>query len=290
MKTALQKNVRSCGSILAFTGTVGLALSTGVATASGSTLLCNKRQTNCVVETNQMTIGDSVGVFNRDGEVVAIGQVNGMRGDRRTFKVGKRHGKIMKSHSLALLDAKPGTRNFASTYRVYRSPSKYAVGSSIGLSSVGVGDGSAALEASVFGAYRKWSLQFIGRGIYGALDGKVTRSSATAGLETKPLSYRSLGVLGGAAYTLREKKSLSVRAEITGGLAYVGAVIDDSKELVKDQDFDARVDNGFGLALRGSIGAVWNLGSWHLHGDLVESVTHRAVATTLAAGISRDLK
>src|SRR5690242_19276795 len=81
-------------------------------------LQCNRKQTKCVTETTQLTIGDEVGVFNPDGELVATGEVTNMKGERRAVVINKRHGSIHGNYNLALLETKPSDAHFASTYKV----------------------------------------------------------------------------------------------------------------------------------------------------------------------------
>src|SRR4051812_23593628 len=101
---------------------VSVAVSSVATTAlSRAELQCNKLQTKCVAENNKLTIGDQVGIFNEDGELVATGEVNAMRGERRAVQIDKRHGTIRRNYKLAMMDDKSSSANLTPV-KIYRDP------------------------------------------------------------------------------------------------------------------------------------------------------------------------
>src|SRR4051812_16205965 len=78
--------------------------SSALAREIGRDLMCNKKQTKCLTESTDLTIGDQVGIFNDEGELVATGEVKAMRGDRRAVLINTRHGDINSGYHLALLE------------------------------------------------------------------------------------------------------------------------------------------------------------------------------------------
>lgn len=268
---------------------IGLSLTSSV--ASARSLQCNKDQSLCLTESTQLTIGDRVGIFNSDDELVATGDVSSMKGDRRAVLINQRHGSIRKGYSLTLLDNRgEGSESSETMYKIYREPAKVAVGGSVGYSTVSIGDGSPATEFSAFAQWRKWKgMQVIARGTYTAMEGQVTRNSEI-GYEHLPISISTIGALGGVGYILRENKPLSFRGELAAGAMYLSGNIDGDADLVDDSSTNSHVKNGLAPGARWSVGAVWNLTNWHLHGDIAQTIVHQAFANTLALGVSKDMK
>jgi hypothetical protein len=281
-----KKLVVSCAAFSAF------ALSTPA--MASRNLQCDKMQTHCVVgESTDLTIGDKVGIFNDDGELVATGEVRAMRGERRAVLINERHGSIHKNYKLALLDrseASDASGSNVAAYKVYREPPKVDIGASIGYSTVSIGDGSPATEFSVFGQVRKWGgLQLVGRAVYMAMEGQLTRYTA-GGTDNLPISVSGMGLLGGIGYVAREGQTVSFRGELAAGGMDVNATVGGDKSLVDSGQTNARVKNGFGAYGRAALGPVLNMDSWHFHLDYAPSLVYQAFANTLAAGVSKDLK
>jgi hypothetical protein len=262
------------------------------AALGGGPLVCNKSQTKCLTETRQLTIGDEVGVFNTEDELVATGEVRAMRGDRRAVVIGERHGQIRKSHKLVLLETKRSDASYTTAYKIYREPANLSVGASGGLSSVSVGESTPAMEFSAYAQWRKWyGLQLVLRGVYTAGEGSVTTYDVEEDKQIQaPISLSGMGILGGVGYVMRENKPLSFRTELAAGGMQMSAAIDGDSALVDDGAYNARVKNGFAAYGRGSFGVMYNMSSWHIHADLVQALTQQAHFSTIAAGVSKDLK
>lgn len=264
---------------------------TAANTAFGkANIQCNKKQTKCVTESTGLTIGDKVGIFNDEGELVATGEVNAMRGERRAVLIDKRHGAIRKGYRLTMLENKAAGSDL-SAVKVYREPAKLSVGFSGGLSSIVSSSGAPASELSVFGQMRQFGgLQIIARGVYMAMEGDATRY-ADQGTETLPMSVSGIGLLGGVGYVVRDNKLLAFRGEAAVGGMSVSAAIDGDPSLVsEDEGFKSDFSNGIGFYGRLSAGAQLNLESWHIHADVAQSFIQKANGYTIAAGVSKDLQ
>lgn len=273
--------------------TVGLTTILGLSATSAfakPNILCNKKQTKCVTESTGLTIGDKVGIFNEDDELVATGEVNAMRGERRAVLIDKRHGSIRKGYRLTMLEDKAAGSDL-SAVKVYREPAKISAGFTGGLSSIVSSAGAPASELSVFGQMRKWGgMQLTARGVYMAMEGEATRY-ADQGTETLPMSVSGFGLLGGAGYVLRENKPVAFRGELGLGLMHVKAAIDGNPSLVaEDEGFSSDFQNGFGFYGRLSAGAQLNLDSWHVHADVAQSFIQKSHGYTIAAGVSKDIQ
>ena len=258
---------------------------------SRAEIQCNKKQTKCVSDTTQLTIGDSVGVFNDDGELVATGEVIAMKGERRAVQVDSRSGVIQRDYNLALLETKPTDPGFRNAYTIYRDPPKMSVGATAGLSTVSIGAGSPGMEYTVFGQYRVLGgLQLIGRGVYMSTSGEVSHLSDRVGLETRPFAVDGLGLLGGVGYVIREGKTISFRGELGIGGMFVSADVDGDTSLVDSGAYELRMKNGVNPFGRGTAGIMINVSGWHGHIDVAEAVVAQAAESSLALGLSKDLK
>lgn len=272
---------------------LGLAsvLSTPAFARDDKELLCNKTQTKCLTESKDLTIGDQVGVFNEDNELVATGEVKAMRGERRAVLINKRHGQISRGYHMALLETNTASDASSSTttaYKIYREPSKMKVGAELGYSSWSIGDSSPATEMSVFASWRKWGgMQLIARGVYTAMEGEVTHYGEID-TETLPISMQGMGLLGGVGYIVRESKPLSFRGELGVGGMMVNATVDGDEDRVEETN--SHIENGFAPYGRWTLGVIYNIDSWHLHADFAQSLVYDAMANTIAVGVSKDIK
>jgi hypothetical protein len=267
-----------------------LAATLGVASAArAADLQCNKEQTRCLTETKDLTIGDQVGVFTTDGQLVATGEVKSMHGERRAVLIQKKHGAIRKGYTLALLgDRKSDVSTEA--YKIYHEPAKVSFGASLGYSTFNIGEGIAAPELSGYGAYRFGpGFTAIGRAVYVSLNGDVTHDDGARGDEQLPLTATGIGLLGGVAYTARESKTIGFRGELAAGGLYVAAAVDGDSGLADDPSAHAKLKNGLNPYGRAAVGAMLNFAPWHVHADAAQSLAHEAMAYTLAIGASRDL-
>lgn len=259
-------------------------------TALAKPLQCDKTQTHCIAESTDVTIGDQVGIFNDDGQLVAKGEVRAMRGERRAVLIDERFGEIHKNYHLALLDKSSSDENLGRAYSLYRDPAKISVGTEAGYSEVGIGEGNPAAEMSVYAAWRTSSgLQLVTRAVYLAMAGTVTQTTGLVS-EQVPMNLTGMGLLGGFGYVAREGKPVSFRGEIAGGVMQVHATIAGDESLVNDGGNNVRVKNGIGPYGRASLGPVLNFDDWHVHLDYAPSLIDQALANTLAAGVSKDLK
>lgn len=276
---------------LATTFVTAGALLLSAAALAKPELQCNKKQTSCVIDNQNIAIGDEVGVFNPEGDLVATGEVSHMKGERRAVIINKRHGAIHGDYNLALLQTKTTDPSFKNTYSIYREPSKMAIGAEAGLSTWAIGEQTPAAEYSIFAQWRKWGgMQVIARGVFTAMEGRVSRYGETQGLEEESLSVKGAGLLGGVGYVLRDGKTISFRGELAAGGMYVSADVGGDPALVDETDFQVRVHNGLNAYGRGSLGAMLNFGAWHVHADFAASLLANASGTTVAAGVSKDLK
>ena len=264
--------------------------------ASARDLQCNQNQSRCVIEDRDLTIGDEVGVFTRNNELVAVGVVKGMRGHRRAVDITEINGTIRKGHRLALLDRSMdgGSDAVASKrgFRVWRDEALYTVGGSLGFASIGIGEGAPGTELSGFAAWRKFpGFEMVGRMTYLGMEGEVSRISGRVdGIETQPISMRGIGLLGGVGKTWMHNRPLSARAEAGVGFMHVGASVAGSSGDVEGAGYDTLVTNGFGKYLRGSASGIYNMQDWKLELGVAQTMFHDALSTSIGIGVMKDLR
>lgn len=268
-----------------------VAITGGFSSAQAEEIMCNKKQTRCVTESQIVSIGDKVGFLNEDNELIAVGQVKGMKGDRRAVLIQKRHGTISQDTRLTLLGGVESDATNMAEYKIYQRPSEMSVGASLGYSSVNIGEGSPGVETSAYGQWRSWrGINIVGRGVFSQMEGTVQNYSANE-VENVPVSATGIGLLGGASYIMRQTKPLSFKVEAGLGLMYLSASVDGDSGKIGEPGYNTKVKNGVGTYGRWSIGAMYNIGSdWHVHADIVQSLIYEALANTLAGGMSMDLK
>lgn len=263
----------------------------GYSNAFADEIMCNKKQTRCVAESNMVAMGDQVGFLNEDNELVAVGEVKGMSGHRRAVLIQKRHGTIYRNHRLTLLGGVNSDTLSMGQYRIYKRPSEFSVGGTLGYGSYNIGDATTALETSGYGQWRYWrGINLVARGTLTQLEGSV-QGYSNYSAHTSSLSATGLGVLGGASYIVRESKPLSFRGEAGIGFKYFNTTIDGDSGNASDDTYNTRVRNGFSPYGRWSLGVMYNMGTaWHIHADFVQSLAGEAFANMISGGLSMDLR
>ncbi len=255
-------------------------------------LECDRKQSFCLVEDKLLTVGDRVGLFNGYDEVVAVGVVNKMTGQRRRIKILKSYGRIQRGMRVALLDA--GIRKVDTVekrYDVYVPPKKTNFGGHIGLASLSIGEYNSGQVASGYGQWRssKKYFQYVARGLLLNSQGRIGREDTVKGIEKQDMSMWGLGALGGIATMLRETRDISFRGEATAGLMYLDAQIGGSAQNVENAGFDSKVYNGIGPMLRIAASMQYNFQPWRAEALIAQSFVHEAPMLSIGLGMSRDI-
>ena len=269
-----------CGVLLMLAMTVS-----GSAFAKG--LECDQSQKQCMIDNARLSIGDKVGVFNGDDELVARGEVTDIDGERRAVRIERRYGPIQRGYRLALLGGRDGLS--ASSYRIHREPGLLEMGASLGVASVAIGEGAPGAEASGYAAYRVApGLRLLGRFVYETASGDITRYNDNI-VSKGNIAMQGIGLLAGGAYTWREGRELSFRGEAGLGMMQVTATVDGDAGAVNDGTNEAHVKNGAQVFGRWSIGARYRFSEWSANLDFAESLVGSALANMVVVGLSRDI-
>lgn len=268
-----------------------VALSSLSATAA-TKLQCNKQQTRCLTQSTRLSIGDKVGIFNDDGDLVAKAEVSAIRGSKRALKIAERHGVIRSDYALALIEYDKAfkSRDAIDSFRVYKAPPEQTIGASYGFGNTLIGGSS---DTNEWSAYSEWAwlgdTQLVARGVYQGIEGVVNRST-DEGEEEGALSVRAMGALGGVSYSLWRNHPKSLRTEFGVGLMHISAKVAGDPGLVSNQGFDTSIKNGPQFYVRGSLGGMINFDDWHITADFAQSRFNAAISNFIVAGVSKDLK
>ncbi|MCX6129788.1 MAG: hypothetical protein NTX25_12110 [Proteobacteria bacterium] len=112
---------------------------------------CDKPQNYCEVETKRLTIGDKLGVFSTDGQLVAIGEVSEIRSRSRTVKILKKWGLLYRSYEMEPIDDEKAN-NPERFFQILTPLPNLAWGVNLGAINLGIGDSflGTALEGSLY--------------------------------------------------------------------------------------------------------------------------------------------
>lgn len=253
---------------------------------------CNKKQTRCYTDDRDLSIGDEVGVFTTDDELIAVGTVKAMRGSKRLVSISESTGTIRKGHRLALLERSAADSDVSQSFKIYRDKSPYFGGASFGLATAGVGQGVPAMDFSGFGGMRRFGdIDLIGRVNYLTYKGEISRATTEAtGTETQSFSVHSLGLAGGVGYTWMHNRPLSVRGEVAVGFAHVTADVGGDAGEVEGAGYPMKVSNGFGKLIRGGVSGLYNMNDWKIELGLSNAWIHDVMATGASFGVIRDIR
>jgi|GEM_PF-1632268 len=228
---------------------IAFSMMTLASVAHAGPFACNSEQTYCDVRDKGVAVGDAIGFFNKDDELVAVGTVTKIDGIERRVEFSKKYGGIRKNHTYKILD-NADEAELTKKYRVYREDSKISVGGGLGLASIGVGDGAAGLLVEGFGGYSLGrGLKVIGRGMFTSVS---TTANGDIDAPTKNANYSltGFGIMPAIAYHHNAAKQFSVMGEFGLGFMYASATVDGSADGL--ENYVTEIENGFGMLMRGS--------------------------------------
>lgn len=258
--------------------------------AFARTLQCNKAQTYCITEDINLTVGDRVGLFNADGELVATATVHGMSGEKRALQIEERNGSISADDQLRLLDdPAEGISVDKQVYQPHKDQADAQYGGMLGLSSFTFGSGATGEEVGAYGQWRKWGNAFlIARANAFTASARVRRYDGV-NFVTQNEKASGVGALGGIGYESTQTRPFSVRVEADLGAIDVNSTLGGSSSLSDQNRSDTKMKNGVDLYGRWGLSGVYNLEVWHFELGFAESIIDQAVANTIVFGVSHDI-
>lgn len=253
--------------------------------ANSGVLRCDAMQKSCVVVNKRITVGDKIGFFNRDNELVAYGAVDRIIGDQRNIAIERRTGTIHAADRVALLENSSST-DLVRQYTVYRPPATMTVGGGIGLNSLGVGDGTAGVDAQAYGEMALNSQIFgVGRAMILTSGGEVNGGNAE--YQTGSYSMMGFGLAPGIAYSLWHNKKTTLRAEAGAGFMYISSSVDGDSGLV--DHYIEELHNGFNLFMRAEVNVYYRFGEWRPYAGASLMRVSEALAGTIGLGLAKEM-
>ena len=143
-------------------------------TLFGQSLRCDRQNQFCLVDNRRLILGDKMGIFNEYNELVAVGEVDEMKGSQRRITLKKVYGLITRDSKAVIIEDSQA-QNPEASFRVVRPPVKNFAGGSVGLGHLNIGAGGMTLDFEGFyEILSDYGFKFVGRGALLYSSGKVT--------------------------------------------------------------------------------------------------------------------
>jgi hypothetical protein len=258
---------------------------------------CSSDKKQCIVNSRELITGDRVGLFGSNDRLVAWGKVQRMSGSRRVVQIETAYARIGGSERVALLTNVTDPLSIEQMYTPQKDKGDNMVEASLGSASYAIGPGASGYEVSGAWIIRSWmDIELVSRGFFSSMQGEVARSivsrdylgQESLGVDVQPLAANIVGGVAGIGYTLFSDSTVSIRPEVAGGFGYVAGVIGD-RDLNAESGYQNKLNNGFGLAVRGNVQAILNLSRWHIGVGLGQTRIHDAFASTVGFSLGMSL-
>ena len=245
----------------------------------GDDFICDVEMLNCRVVDSDMAIGDSVGFFDKEGKLYAIGEVV-------KLEVGFREIEIIQLFSAISPDAQfrvisDDERKSALLDKHHYLPN-YFVGASVGYKRMALVDSLAGFNCGVYLARRihKHMAVFI-RSDYAYVDAVIEREEIDE-RHTFDVQAALMSFYSGVAYEVFPQHYLSPLLELGAGIAAVNTARPDGVKI--DEDIA-----GMHLLLQATLGVQLNVQNWRLQAGIVQSLVGNTGAHTFAATLARGI-
>lgn len=214
---------------------------------------CDKEQNRCEVQTKRLTVGDKIGVFTSDKQLVALGEVTDIDGGQRIVKITKKWGPLLRNHDIDIIKDEFST-NPESHYTIITPLPPMVWDVQLALVNIGVGDGFFGEEVSgLFLKHFARDLSYYARLSY--LTGSGKASDNLDGANAQSLKISNIGLTGGLSEMIQPSSTIAVRldGELGVGIGNVklGGGFNENKVL------NNRFKDGAGLDARVGAAAVW---------------------------------
>jgi|GEM_PF-2140317 len=258
---------------------------------------CNASRSACIVASKELITGDRVGLFTSDDRLVAFGRITKMSGSRRILVIDKAYSSIDGDERVSLLNNVTDPASIEDLYTIKRNKGRKMVDVSVATASFSVGSGAAGTETTGAWIVRSWKdLELTGRAMFSNVSGEISQpyvlrdylGQESRSVDVQNFSANVYGGLAGVGYTLFGGSRFSLRGEVDAGAAYIAGIVGDS-DMTSDSGFNTRMQNGFGLVVRGTATAMLNAGSWHVGLNLGQMTIQDASATTIGVSLSKSI-
>ncbi|MBF0440942.1 MAG: hypothetical protein HQK54_03480 [Oligoflexales bacterium] len=220
----------------------------------GYQVKCNEDQSICQVETKRLAKGDRVGIFSKDGYIVALGIVAKIIGEEREIKITKKYEEITASCELEKIQDNEANSP-GKFFKIRQSLKKRQYGGGLGLASIGVGSG---FQAFMLEGFMEWLMKnsWYAGGRALILKGSGTASITLDQLEERKIDMMALGLMGGAGFDFIRNENFTVKGEADLGVANVSAS-SSGDEPVKEVA-DGRIFAGIGVLVKAELEMLFN--------------------------------
>jgi hypothetical protein len=259
------------------------------ARAASKDFQCASQNNVCVVNDRNMVTGDNVGFYTERGELIATGKVTKMSGARRSVQLKQVMGPVNEqAETYAMLDTTHALRQ--ESMKIYKQPSVYAAGGSVGATTFGAGTDAKGIEYSGEVVRRKFlgKVDGFARGSFYSISGNANNTAWKVDPET--FTMKSIAGLGGVSYTLFPNSDVIVRTEIGAGIAYTTATIGGSADQAKSPDWGYKVKSGFDPYFRGMAALGLKFDGFALEAGVSPAILAGKSSTTIGAGLLINMK
>ena len=214
---------------------------------------CDKEQMQCEVQTRRLTVGDKVGIFTPEKQLVAVGEVTDIDGAKRIVKITKKWSTLLRTHDVDIINDN-AFQNPTQYYTIVTPLASMSWAVQVSMVNLGIGDGFIGTELSGLFFKHFWrDFSYYGRLHY--LTGKGTASDNLGGASSQSVTVSSMGLSGGISEMLLPFATIAVRLDGELGFGMGKVVLDGGFD--EDKVLNSRFKDGFGVYARGGAAAVW---------------------------------
>ncbi len=247
---------------------------------------CDKEQQRCEVQTRRLTVGDKVGVFTSEKQLVALGEVVDIDGSKRIVKITKKWSILLKNHDIDIINDN-AFQNPDAYYQILTPLPPLFWAAQLALVNLGVGDGFLATELSALVFKHFWrDFSYFGRVHY--LTGSGSASDNLGGAGSQNVSLSSMGVSGGLSEMLLAYSLIAIRLDGELGFSYGSVKIGGGFN--EDKVLNGRFSDGFGVYLRGGASALWRRDGLQPELGLAFVLIHGSTNAAFSLGVSKSFK
>jgi|GEM_PF-5977497 hypothetical protein len=214
---------------------------------------CDKAQNLCEVQTKRLTIGDKVGIFSGDGQLVALGEVIEIRDRIRLVKINQKWGLLLRSFEMEIIEDEKA-QNPEKFFRILTPLPELSWGANLGAINLGIGDSFLGTSVEGMLLWSLWRDMFLtGRLHYITGVGKASDNLGAAG--TQDVSLTSFGLSGGVSELLLPYSLFAIRLD--GELGFSNTSITLSGDFDEVKVLNYRIRDGIGVYVRLGAAAIW---------------------------------
>lgn len=247
---------------------------------------CDKEQMNCEVQTRRLTVGDKVGIFTSQKQLVALGEVTDIEGSKRVIKITKKWALLLRNHDVEIINDN-AFQNPEAYYTIVTPLPPMSWAAQIGIVNLGIGDGFIGTEVSGLFFKHFWrDFSYFGRLHY--LTGKGKASDNLGGASSQNVSVSSIGVSGGVSEMILPFAMIAVRLDGELGLGMGQVTLAGGFD--EDKVLNSRFKDGLGVYARGGASAVWRRDGLQPEIGLSVLRLHNSNNTAFSIGFNGSIK